>query len=148
MKMKTTVLLASIVLIILLFVMGCSSATQPTSTATSTTTKPVATSTSTPTTTTKVEYKEPIYRIINPVGIDQPVDLSPLAKRIDGLAGKTIAVCMAEGSPMVMPTLMTRIKKEFPTSTFVFTESRTTGPTRLTTDEEKGVQAMIIGNSW
>jgi hypothetical protein len=95
-----------------------------------------------------VEYRDTVYRVINPVGIDQPVDLSPLAKRIDGLAGKTIAVCMAEGSPMVMPTLMTRIKKEFPTSTFVMTESRTTGPTRLTTEEEKGIQAMIIGNSW
>ena len=146
MKMKTTVLLASIVLIILLLAMSCSPATQ--TTPTSTTTTKSTTTTSTPTATTKVEYREPIYRIINPVGIDQPVDLSPLAKRIDGLAGKRIAVCMAEGSPMVMPTLMTRIKKEFPTSTFVMTESRTTGPTRLTTDEEKGVQAMIIGNSW
>jgi hypothetical protein len=131
-------LLASIILILVLVATSC---TPTTTTPKQTTTKPGAT-------TSQPQSKDTIYRVLNPVGIDQPVDLSPLAKRIDGLAGKTIAVSMAEGSPMVMPTLYERVKKEFPTSTIVYRESRTTGPTRLTDEELKPIQALIQGNAW
>lgn len=139
-------LLVSIILILILVATSCTPTTT-TSTPTQTTSKPAAT-TSTPTTTTKVEYRDTIYRVLNPIARDLPRDIAPLAPRIDSLAGKKIAFCMAEGSPVVMPALWERIKKEFPTTTWVYTESRQTSPIRLTAEEEKGVQAMIVGNTW
>lgn len=130
-------LLITIISILILVATSCNPTAQP-----------KQTSTPTPTTTTKVEYKEPIYRVLNPVGRDVATDVAPLAPRIDALAGKKIAFVMAEGSPVIMPALWPRVQKEFPTSTWVYTESRQTSPIRLTADEEKGVQAMIIGNAW
>jgi hypothetical protein len=138
-------LVATAIIILILVATSCAPAGGPTVTVTVT---PKATSTSTPTATTKVETKEPIYKVLNPVGRDTATDLAPLAPRIDALAGKKIAFVMAEGSPVIMPALWPRVQKEFPTATWVYTESRTTGPIRLTSDEEKGVQAMIIGNAW
>ena len=140
MKGKYLLPLLVSIIVVLILVLVVTTCTPTASTPTQTTSKPGAT--------IAQPQKDTIYRVLNPLGIDQPVDLTPLAKRIDGLAGKTIAVSMAEGSPMVMPTLYERVKKEFPTSTIVYRESRTTGPTRLTDEELKPVQALIQGNAW
>ena len=137
-------LLASIILILILVATSCT----PTSTTpTQTTTKPAAT-TSTPTATTKVEYKDTIYRVLNPRGRDSAVDLVGLqTPRLTTLVGKTIVINMGEGSPVIMPALNERIKKELTQSTIIFQG----GPTFLTAmppETEKVANLMIMGNSW
>jgi hypothetical protein len=89
-----------------------------------------------------------VYKVLNPQAQDQARDLSPLAPRIDTLAGKKILVVTAESSRVVMPGVIAKLQKEFPTSTFVYTESKTTSPIRATDEQLKGVQCAIIGNAW
>ena len=96
----------------------------------------------------KIVEVDKTYRVMNPLGEDQARELEPLAPRIDTLEGKHIAFCFAEGSPVIMPALWERLQKEFPTSTWVYTETRTTRPQSLTDEELVGVQAMIVGNAW
>ena len=151
-KRELIITLSSIFLILVMLITSCTQTAKPTPVSTPTpTAKPAAatsTPTSTPTPTTKVEYKDTVYRVLNPVGAYAAVNLSPLAPRIDGLAGKTIAFLFAEGSPIIMPALWERVQKEFPTTKWVYTESRSTSAVRLTADQQKTVQAAIAGNAW
>ena len=40
---------------------------------------------------------EKVYKCLNPVGIQEPVDLSPLAPRLTSLDGKTIYISIGAG---------------------------------------------------
>jgi hypothetical protein len=145
-KHLTTLLISIIVVLILVLV--ATTCTPTATTPTQTTSKPAATTTTTPTTTTKVEYKDTIYRVLNPRGRDSAVTLIGMqTPRLTTLVGKTIVINMGEGSPVVMPALNERMKKELTQSTILFQG----GPTFLTAmppETEKVANLMIMGNSW
>jgi hypothetical protein len=86
--------------------------------------------------------------VLNPRGKDSAVELKGLqTPRLDNLTGKTIVLNMGEGSPVIMPALHERFKKEFPNSTIIFQG----GPTFLTAmpaETEKVANLMIMGNAW
>jgi hypothetical protein len=127
-------LLASIILILIMLATSC--------TPTQTTSKPAATTTS------KSSSGDTIYKVLSPLGTYQKVQLLGMtAPRLDSLAGKTIVVNQGEGSPIVMPALYERLKKEFPTSKFIYIDARVFLQ-RMTPEQEKEAKAMIMGNTW
>ena len=88
------------------------------------------------------------YKCLNPVGIQAPVDLLPLAPRLDTVDGKTIYVCINAGGdqditipllkllPVDYPNVNWQIKKKFGFSA------------ELTEEERKTCDAMIAGVIW
>jgi hypothetical protein len=88
------------------------------------------------------------YKCLNPVGIQDPVDLFLLAPRLDAINGKTIYVCINAGGdqditipllkklPAVYPDVNWKIKRQFGFSA------------KLTEEERKHCDAMIAGVIW
>jgi hypothetical protein len=88
------------------------------------------------------------YKCLNPLGIQEPVDLKPLAPRLDTIDGKTIYVCINAGGdqditipllktlPADYPNVNWQIKRQFGFSA------------ELTDEEKKNCDAMIAGVIW
>ncbi len=89
-----------------------------------------------------------VYKCLNPVGIQSPVRLHPLAPRLDKLDGKTIYVCINAGGdqditipltkilPANYPNVNWKIKRKFGFSS------------ELTDEEKKEADAMVAGVIW
>ena len=122
---------------------SCTPATGPA--ATVTVTPPTVTVTATP---TAVAAKDKTYQVLSPRGIQLPVQISPLAARLDNFDGKHMWVTQAEADPIIMPALYKRLQKDFPKATWHFTESSARGPKQLTADEQKTAAAIIQGIGW
>lgn len=88
------------------------------------------------------------YNIVNPTGIFIPVETHPLAARLDSLAGKTIIYYESEANPIIMPVLLEKLKKDYPTATWKYFETQNQGEDTPTADQMKGAQAVIRGISW
>jgi hypothetical protein len=132
------------VLLILIFVLpGCGGGT----TTTVTTTKTVQGTGTTTSGTPKVEYQQPVYKVLNPTGTYIPVDCIGLSKRLDSLAGKTILFYQAEATNMQLPTLLAKLKAKYPTATFNTVYTELWGETVPTEDYKKN-QACIRGIGW
>jgi len=88
------------------------------------------------------------YKCLNPLGIQEPVDLYPLAPRLDTIDGKTIYVCINAGGdqditipflkklPADYPQVNWKIKRQFGFSA------------ELTEEEMAEADAMIAGVIW
>lgn len=150
MKVKKFIpIITSVILAVVLVIMACNQAVTPTP---STTTKPAATPTatpiSTPSPTPTVVVQDKKYNVLNPQGDFAPVQTKPLAARLDTLDGKTIWVCQSEADPVIMPALWDRLKQTYTKTTWMQTVTSSTAPVRLTADQQKTAQAVIIGNAW
>ena len=88
-----------------------------------------------------------VYKVLNPQGIYIPVQTVGLAPRLDTLAGKTILYYQSEANPVMMPILLPRLQKDYPTATFKTLYTEAFG-LNAPGDEIKGVQAVIRGVSW
>lgn len=88
-----------------------------------------------------------VYKCLNPVGIQEPVDIFPLAPRLDTLDGKTIylAVC---GEPDINIPLEKRLKSDFPDVNWMVKKTYGTTPMPLTEEERKTTDAAIVGVCW
>jgi hypothetical protein len=136
-------LLAGVSLILALVLSSCSSGTATTVTSTVTAT---TTTTVTPTT-TAAPAADKTYKVLNPQGTYIPVQTNQLAARLDKLDGKKIFFYQSEANPVMLPILLPRLQKDYPTSTF--TREITEGFGRSTpTDTDKTYQAAIRGVSW
>jgi hypothetical protein len=138
-------ILTSILLILTFVLSACGGATETTVTATKTVTATPTTATTTATPT--VKYQAPVYKVLNPAGTYIPVDCIGLSKRLDSLAGKTILFYEAEATNMQLPTLLARLKKDYPTATFNVVYTELWGE-RVPTDAYKLSQACIRGVGW
>jgi len=59
--------------------------------------------------------KDKVYKCLNPVGTQEPVDLYPLAPRLDKLDGKTIYISVGAGGEQgIMIPLPKRLQAEYP----------------------------------
>jgi hypothetical protein len=149
-KTKNFILmLFSITLAAIFMLSGCAQtpSAQPTaSVPIATQLAPVSTPTTTPTTTVvEVEKK---YNCLNPQGDFIPVQTVGLAPRLDTLDNKTIWVCQTEADPVIMPALWDRLQKEYTKTTWKRTITSSTSPLRLTAEEQKTAQGLIVGNGW
>lgn len=87
------------------------------------------------------------YRFLSPVGIDEPVELAPLAPRLTSLEGKTIHLSIT-GEPDVTIFLERQLKEAYPQVNWTVKKTYTPTPVRLTPEERKTTDAVILAVSW
>jgi hypothetical protein len=92
--------------------------------------------------------QEPTYNCLNPQGEFIPVQTVGLAPRLDTFDGKTMWVSQTEADPVLMPALYARLVKDYPKTDWHTNSTGSTSPVRLTADEQKACQAMIMGDAW
>ena len=88
------------------------------------------------------------YKCLDPVGIQDPVNLDPLAPRLDTIDGKTIYVCInAGGDQDITIPLLKKLPADYPNVNWEI--KRQFGFSAELTDEEKNTaDAMIAGVIW
>jgi hypothetical protein len=88
------------------------------------------------------------FRFLNPVGIQKPLDLRPLAPRLDKIDGKTIYVCInAGGDQDITIPLLKRLPADYPNVNWRI--KRQFGfRADLTDEEKKEADALIGGVIW
>ncbi len=88
------------------------------------------------------------YKCLNPVGIQDPVELKPLAPRIDTIDGKTIYVCInAGGDQDITIPLLKKLPADYPNVNWKI--KRQFGfSAQLTPEEREEADALIGGVIW
>ncbi len=87
------------------------------------------------------------YKCLNPVGNQEPVDLSPLAPRLDKLNGKTIHLSVC-GEQDIWAYLERRLKTDYPDTNWTVKKGYTPTPIPLSDEELKTTDAVILGVCW
>jgi len=87
------------------------------------------------------------YKCLNPVGIQEPVDLLPLAPRLESLDGKTshLGIC---GEPDITIPLEKRLKADYQNVNWTVKKTYNINPIRLTEEERKTTDGVILGVTW
>ena len=89
--------------------------------------------------------KDKVYKCLNPVGIQVPVDTFPLAPRINSLDGKEIyfSIC---GEGETMTALDERLRKDYPNVNWKTKKTRSPAQVEELSDEEmKTCDGLIDG---
>ena len=88
------------------------------------------------------------YKCLNPVGIQDQVDLYPLAPPLDTIKGKTIYLCInAGGDQDITIPLLKRLESDYPKVNWQI--RRKFGfSAELTDEEKKDADALIAGVIW
>ena len=91
--------------------------------------------------------KDKMYKCLNPVGIQAPVDTFPLAPRLNTVDGKTIhfSIC---GEPDITIALEKRMKSDYPNVNWTVKKSYTPLPVPLSDEEMKTTDGVILGVCW
>ena len=88
-----------------------------------------------------------IYKCLNPVGIQDPVDLYPLAPRLDSLDGKTIYLSQGAGGEVeILLPLRKRLEVDYPNVNWKMVMAGTGGG--VSDEELKTADAVIRGVVW
>ena len=85
---------------------------------------------------------------MNPRGVALPVDIKPLAARLDTLDGKVIYVNQGEADPVIMPPLWARVQKDYPKTTWKLIASSSFGPSSVEAEVTANAKAVIRGIGW
>ena len=93
------------------------------------------------------------YKFLNPVGIQEPVELHPLAPRLDTLEGKTIYISVGAGGEQgLMIPLPKVLQEKYPQVNWKVTHAAPhltiAGSVALTKEEMKTADALIRGVVW
>jgi hypothetical protein len=88
------------------------------------------------------------YKCLNPLGIQDPVSLYPLAPPLDTIKGKTIYLCInAGGDQDITIPLLKKLPADYPDTEWKV--KRQFGfSAELTEEERKGCDAVIAGVIW
>jgi hypothetical protein len=99
-------------------------------------------------TVTETVEVEKTYQCLNPKGEFIPVELYPIAPRLDTLDGKTILYYQSEANPVIMPVLIEWLKRDYPTTTFDIIYTEAWGEATPTEEQIAKYEAVIRGISW
>ncbi|MFC1954293.1 hypothetical protein ACFLVZ_00510 [Chloroflexota bacterium] len=90
---------------------------------------------------------EKTYKCLNPTGNQAPVDTFPLASRLDSLDGKTIhfSIC---GEPDITIPLEKKLKIDYPSVNWMIKKTYHIAPIRLSEEERKTTDGVILGVCW
>ena len=91
--------------------------------------------------------KDKVYKCLNPVGIQAPVDTFPLAPRLDSLDGKTIYFSIT-GEPDITIPLEKKLKMDYPDVNWQTKKTYGIDPLRLTEEEMKTADGLIQSVCW
>jgi len=91
--------------------------------------------------------KDKVYKCLNPVGIQKPVDTFPLAPRLNTLDGKEIYLSIT-GEPDINIALEKKLKSEYPSVNWKQKRSYTPNPVELTEEEMKTADGLIQSVCW
>ncbi len=96
---------------------------------------------------------EKTYKCLNPVGTQQPVELRPLAPRLDTLEGKTIYFSIGAGGEQgLLIPLPRRLQEEYPQVNWKVTHApphmTIAGSIALTDEEMKEADGLLRGVVW
>ena len=88
------------------------------------------------------------YKCLNPMGIQEPVDLKPLSPRLDTIDSKNIFLCInAGGDQDITIPLLKRLPADYPNVNWHI--KRQFGfSAELSEEEMKTCDAMIAGVIW
>ncbi len=92
--------------------------------------------------------KEKSFACLSPIGIQPPVQISPLAPRLDKFDGKTIYVNQGEADPVIMPALWERVQKDFPKTTWKYIATSSFGPASPEQEVRDTADAVLRGIAW
>ncbi len=88
-----------------------------------------------------------IFNCLNPVGNQDPVELSPLAPRLDKLDGKTIHMSICGEADIWVP-LEKKLKMDYPNVNWTVKKRFHIVPMMLSEEERKTTDAVILGVCW
>jgi hypothetical protein len=88
-----------------------------------------------------------IYKCLNPVGIEEPVEIIPLAPRLEKLDGKTIWISIT-GEPDITIPLEKRLRSDYPNVNWQTKKTWTISPVELSDEEMKTADGLIQGVCW
>lgn len=91
--------------------------------------------------------KDRVYKCLNPVGIQDPVDIFPLAPRLDTIDGKEIWLSIC-GEPDITIALEKRLKGDYPDVNWRIKKTYMTNAVPLTEEEMKTADGVIQGIAW
>ncbi|MFC2014953.1 hypothetical protein ACFLUP_03060 [Chloroflexota bacterium] len=91
--------------------------------------------------------EDKVYKCLNPVGNQVPVETFPLATRLDSLDGKTIHFSIT-GEPDITIALEKKLKMDYPNINWTMKKSYTPGPVQLSDEEMKTTDGLILGVCW
>ena len=91
--------------------------------------------------------KGTIYKCLNPVGNQEPVDQAPLAPRLDKIAGKTIHLSICGEADIWVP-LERKLKSDYPGVNWTVKKRYHIVPMQLSEEERKTTDAVILGVCW
>jgi predicted esterase len=92
--------------------------------------------------------RDRVYKCLNPGGIQESVDVEPLAPRLDKLDGKNIVISCQEADPVIMPALVERLKRDFPKVNWRVKDSHETSSISMTPEEMETTDAVVQGVAW
>lgn len=97
--------------------------------------------------------KDKVYKCLNPVGIHEPVDISPLAPRLNKLDGKTIYISIGAGGEQdITIPLPQALQAAYPNVNWKVTRAAPhmtiAGSVALSEEEMKTADGLIRGVVW
>jgi hypothetical protein len=87
------------------------------------------------------------YKFLNPVGTQKPVELAPLAPRLDTLDGKEIWLSIT-GEPDITIALERKIKSDYPNVNWRVKKTYGIFPIQLSDEEMKTAQGVVQAVCW
>jgi hypothetical protein len=88
-----------------------------------------------------------IYKCLNPTGMQMPSQQFALAPRIDTIDGKTIHLNIC-GEPDITIRLEKKLLAEYPQVNWLIKKTNGIDPFRMSEEEQKTVDAAILGVCW
>jgi hypothetical protein len=97
--------------------------------------------------------KDKVYKYLNPVGIQESVEMHPLAPRLDTLEGKNITMSVGAGGEQgILIPLVKMLPERFPqvnwNISYAAAHMTKEGSVALTEEEMKTTDALIRGVVW
>jgi hypothetical protein len=100
-----------------------------------------------------VVEKDKVYKYLNPVGIHDPVEVHPLAPRLDTLEGKNIVMSVGAGGEQgILIPLVKKLPEKFPqvkwTIHYAAAHATKEGSIAITEEQMRTADALIRGVVW
>ena len=88
-----------------------------------------------------------VYKCLNPIGIQTPIETFPLAPRLDTLDGKEIWISIT-GEPDITIALEKRLRTDYPNINWKQKKTYGIDPVRLSEEEMKTADGLIQAICW